>query len=139
MGEIVKFLLLVVILGGTILVVGLLRPLIFERIVPAVLGAHITFTPTAVPVVEPAATVTPQATTAPTLAPDTTPPLPEPTAAPPPSPTAEVITYTVQAGDNLVEIAERFNITVTALRQANPHVTNPNYITVGTVLVIPNP
>jgi LysM repeat protein len=136
MGELVKFLLLVVILVGTILVVGFLRPLIFGRIVPAVLGAHITFTPTAVPVGEPAATVTPQATT---LATPITPTIPAPPTPPPPSPTAELITYTVQPGDNLVDIAQRFGVTIAALRQANPHITNPNYITVGTVLVIPNP
>lgn len=143
-GELVRFFLLIIILGGTIVVVALLRPLIFGKIVPAVLGGNITETPTAVPVTDPAATVTPMVTPADVGA--TPDPGITPTAPPTPtsgtaeaSPTAEVIRYTVQAGDSLVRIAERFGITVEALRQANPGVINPNYIQVGTVLVIPSP
>ncbi len=47
-------------------------------------------------------------------------------------------TYTVQAGDNLTRIAERFNTTVAALAQAN-NITNPNVVVLGQVLIIPAP
>jgi LysM repeat protein len=141
MGEIVKFLLLVIILGGTIVVVALLRPIIFGKIVPAVLGANITITPPGVPVGEPAATVTPMVTIVVTPELGITPTVPAvpPTPTAPVEPTAEEVRYTVQAGDNLVKIAERFGVTVAAIRQANPGITNANYIQVGMVLVIPRP
>jgi LysM repeat protein len=46
-------------------------------------------------------------------------------------------TYTVQPGDNLTEIAQMFNTTVSAILQANPQIVNPNLIYPGEVLVIP--
>lgn len=45
-------------------------------------------------------------------------------------------TYTVQTGDTLFAIAQRFGTTVEALIQAN-NITNPNVIFVGQVLTIP--
>ncbi len=45
-------------------------------------------------------------------------------------------TYTVQPGDWLSTIAERYGVTVEALQQAN-NITNPNLLKVGQVLTIP--
>ncbi len=45
-------------------------------------------------------------------------------------------THTVQAGENLYRISLQYNVTMTALAQAN-NITNPNLIYVGQVLVIP--
>jgi len=45
--------------------------------------------------------------------------------------------YTIQRGDTLATIAHRFGTTVTALMQANPSITNVNYIQAGRRLVIP--
>ena len=45
-------------------------------------------------------------------------------------------TYTVKAGDTLAAIAGKFNVTLTALEQAN-NITDPNKIYVGQVLKIP--
>jgi LysM repeat protein len=61
------------------------------------------------------------------------PPAPPPGGTPPP-PAAG--TYTVQPGDTLSKIAQRFGTTYTAIAQAN-NIANPNYIYVGQVLVIP--
>lgn len=45
--------------------------------------------------------------------------------------------YTVQSGDTLSSIAQRFNTTVSALQRANPNITNTNQITVGQQILIP--
>ncbi|MBP7332579.1 MAG: LysM peptidoglycan-binding domain-containing protein, partial [Firmicutes bacterium] len=45
-------------------------------------------------------------------------------------------TYTVQTGDTLFAIAQRYGVTVEAIVQANS-ITNPNVIFVGQVLTIP--
>jgi LysM domain len=45
--------------------------------------------------------------------------------------------YTVEPGDTLDGIAERFGLTAAALLAANPDITNPNLIDVGQVLNIP--
>lgn len=55
-----------------------------------------------------------------------------------PSPAAEVITYTVQAGDTLAKIAAEFGVTVEAIVEANG-IEDPSLINVGQVLVIPQP
>lgn len=86
-------------------------------------------TPTAVPT--PSATPTPSPT--PTPVPATPVPTPVPTAVPPPPPPQ---TYTVQQGDTLAAIAQRFGTTTTALQQANG-IEDPNQILIGQVLVIP--
>ncbi len=59
------------------------------------------------------------------------PPPPAPTPAPSPGGT-----YTVQPGDTLSRIAQRFGTTYLAIAQAN-NLANPNYIYVGQVLIIP--
>ncbi len=52
-----------------------------------------------------------------------------------PSPTP--FTYTVQTGDTLSEIAERFHVSLDDLQAANPEIS-PNSMSVGTVLKIPS-
>jgi lysozyme len=59
--------------------------------------------------------------------------------APPPAPPpASGKTYTVQSGDTLSAIAAKFGVTLQALEQANPQITNPNLIYVGQVINIPS-
>ena len=58
-----------------------------------------------------------------------------PTATPAPTPTKTTI-YTVQTGDNLSAIADRFGVELDALIAANG-IDDPNLITVGAVLEIP--
>lgn len=68
-------------------------------------------------------------------------PVASPTAAPP-SPTAgpvgAPITYTIQPGDSLSSIAQKFGITVDELVKAN-NIENPNEIFAGQELTIPPP
>ena len=45
--------------------------------------------------------------------------------------------YTVQSGDTMFFIAQRFGVSLQALINANPHITNPNEIFPGDVLCVP--
>jgi LysM repeat protein len=97
--------------------------------------------PTAVPTAAPTAapteapTAAPEPTAAPTAAPTEA---PAPTAAPPPPSTPRK--YTVAAGDTLRSIAEKFNVSVTALLQANKLTPQQaDSLRVGQELVIPAP
>jgi LysM repeat protein len=64
-------------------------------------------------------------------------PAPGATAAPTVAPTAVTgFSYVVQPGDNYYRIARRFGVTVQSILSAN-HVTNPNLLYAGTVLIIP--
>lgn len=91
---------------------------------------------TATPV--PTDTPAPTATPAPTNTPEPT-ATPEPTDTPEPTPTAtpEPQTYTIQSGDTLLSIAQSFGVTVDAILQANPDITNPELIRPGQEIVIP--
>jgi LysM repeat protein len=89
-------------------------------------------------VFEPTATVTASATatTAPTYTPSITLTITE-TAGPSPTATERpVLTYTVEAGDSLFSIAERFDLTIEQLVAANA-VGDCAGLTVGQVLTIP--
>ncbi len=145
--ELIKFGVLVVVLGVIIAGVALSRPFIFDHVIPAVMGANL-----------PPATVesggsdddTPAATPAaesennafiPALTTDQTDNAADAT------PTAEMVetavqatpqpvTHVVQPGETLTKIAQQYNVTVQALLEAN-NLTNANYIQVGQTLVIP--
>jgi LysM repeat protein len=155
-GELLKFGILVIVLLFTVLIIALLRPYIFNTIVPAVLGEG---QPTA-PVVdesdgeaikpdveeteaseaveeseneaadteeESEATDSSAGTTEEAAEPEN--PEDFPTAVPAQS-------HTVQAGENLTTIAQRYGVTVQAIVAAN-NLTNPDRVAVGTVLIIP--
>ena len=77
------------------------------------------------------ATATPGTTETPT-------PSPTPTPAATPTPTPAPQTYTVQPGDTLLAIAERFGITVEDL-QARNQLDDPNSIFAGQKLQLPQP
>lgn len=67
----------------------------------------------------------------------TQPPAPEPPPAPQPANTGGgQPTYSVQSGDTLTAIAQRFSVTVAALVSANS-IGNPDLIHIGQVLIIP--
>lgn len=84
-------------------------------------------TPVAPPVAPPAPTA------APPPAPTTAAPAPTPTTA---APTSSSLTYTIQAGDTLAAIADRFNVSVDDIVSANS-IENPDVISIGQQLTIP--
>lgn len=152
-GELVKFGLLVVVLLFTVLIVALVRPYIFTKIVPAVLGEG----RPAAPLVtgDEAETIKPEATEAAPVEPaeaseeegggvgtveDTAPESTE--AAPEPQnpedfPTAvPTQNHTVQPGETLTAIARQYGVSVQDIVSAN-NITNPDRVAVGTVLIIP--
>lgn len=70
------------------------------------------------------------ATSAPTVAPPTT-------GSVSPSPEASIHPYKIKPGDTLAHIANKFDVTVQAILDANPSIPDPNHIEVGQVIVIP--
>jgi LysM repeat protein len=46
--------------------------------------------------------------------------------------------YVVSPGDTLFKLSQMFRTTVQGLLTANPHITNPNLITIGDVLCVPS-
>jgi LysM repeat protein len=98
------------------------------------------------PIASPTPRPTPTASPSPSLAPSPTAvmtpvPTPAPTEVPtiaptaPPAPPPTQQTYTVQQGDTLAAIAQRFGTTVARLQAANG-IEDPNEIFIGQVLVI---
>lgn len=55
-----------------------------------------------------------------------------------PTPRSETVTYTVQKGDTLRTIGQRFQVTVNDITRVN-ELINPNLIEVGQVLILPPP
>lgn len=130
-GEFLKFIILVIVLAGAVAAVAVARPLIFDGIVPAVLGWD----------------APPGEETPPTLEPTETPTTVDEGVSPatltatstitPVRPTATPRIHVVQPGDNLTKIGERYGVTVDAIMQAN-QMTNPHRIYPGQRLVIPD-
>ena len=146
--EWMKFIVLAVILVGVIIVMALARPLIFNRVVPAVMGEGQLTAPMSVEEpVEKGEEAYPVEASQPTAVPEIkeTPaeePYPvkeEETVAEEEMPTAvSTISHTVQKGDTMLNIARRYDVTVDAIIAAN-NISNPNHIEVGTTLLIPQP
>lgn len=55
-----------------------------------------------------------------------------------PVPTSTPVTYVIQSGDTLSQLAEKFKISQDDLRAANPDLI-PNSMTIGQTILIPNP
>jgi hypothetical protein len=47
--------------------------------------------------------------------------------------------YRIRSGDNLTAVAQRFGVTLAALRTANPEIIDPSLIHVGDLIRIPVP
>lgn len=47
--------------------------------------------------------------------------------------------YCIESGDTLFGLAVRFHTTVDAILEANPQITDPNFIRAGENLTIPQP
>jgi len=127
--EVAKFIILVLILTGAVAAVAVSRPLVFDGIVPAVLGWDAPAVdggpPTREPTETPAAVEESDSPATPTAT----------TTAIPPTATPRI--HVVQPGDNLTKIGERYGVTVDAIMQAN-QMTNPHRIYPGQRLVIPD-
>lgn len=159
-GEWVKFGLLAVVLLATVVIIALLRPYIFNTIIPAVLGEG---QPAAPLVTDDAAaeTIKPEAeeveaTAVPTesdaAGAEETEEAGETVEEEAPAEATETVTepenpadfptavpsrsHTVQAGENLTTIAQQYGVTVEAIVTAN-EITDPDRVTVGTTLIIP--
>jgi len=92
-------------------------------------AVSIVTTPSSVPVAPPTPTAQPPSTTvasAPAATTSTEAPLP-----------AGDLTYTIQSGDTLAAIAERFGVDIQDLIDANSSLENPDVIFPGDVLTIP--
>ncbi|HEY8498352.1 MAG TPA: LysM peptidoglycan-binding domain-containing protein [Limnochordales bacterium] len=62
-----------------------------------------------------------------------------PIARPPAACPPQTFPYTVQPGDSLFFIAQRFGTTVEAILAVNPQIVNPNLIFPGQVICVPRP
>lgn len=147
-GDVIKFLSFVLVIVVVLLVIAAARPLIFEEVVPALMGwgeagetdgvdEELPGVPESTPgqpAAEPEATAVPQETTVPggSSAPVEESRTPESAA----TATTTPQIYQVQAGDNLTRIANRFGVSVEAIVQAN-NLANPNRIAPGDLLLIP--
>lgn len=136
-GEMVKFLILVMVLVGAVFVIALLRPLIFERMVPSVLGWDQELEPPPSPpgITSPAGQDAGE--TQPVIM-TATPPAGENAAGNGGAPLPTPRVHEVQAGETLATIAVRYGISVEALVKTNA-ISNPHRIQAGDVLVIPEP
>ena len=149
--EWVKFGILALILLGTIVVVSLARPFIFEHVVPVIMGEGDSSAPAESEQIAPE---TPVDAAYPAAVEETAPAAAYPaaeqavdsaassvesaypvedvvvaTAVPP-------ISHIVQPGENIIQIAENYQTTVDAIAAAN-NLTNPNHIEAGMTLEIP--
>lgn len=157
-GEMVKFILLVLVSLGVVLVMRVSRPYVFEKLVPSILG------------LDQQQTALPQSVDEPAIPPaeeahdgETEDAYPYPAEADSPPGTADESvnlplieggdgegeqagdapeaaeserTHIVQPGESLINIAQRYGVTAEQLAAAN-NILNPNQITIGQTLQIP--
>ena len=97
-------------------------------------GQVITLTPTPTPEPTPTVAIVALATLPPTVTP--APYTPAPTATPTVTPTP--IFYTIQPGDSLLAVAQKYGVTVAAVQDANG-ILDPRTLQIGQQLVIPMP
>jgi len=142
-GEWARFGVLAAVFFAVVFAIALTRPIIFGRIVPAVLGETGKSAPLST---DPDQTgkETPVPEEATEASPETT-PVPEDTAAPADttaptesSPSAAAIEHVVARGETLTEIAQQYGVTIEAIVEANA-LANPNHVEAGQVLLIPQP
>ena len=153
------------ILFGVVLTIAVLRPLIFDRIVPAVMGDFLPAdvneaAPTEDQAAEEAAAseenddaedaesgenevFIPAASGGNSTAAEETAPVEEAVnetgegeTAVTSEPAPEPVTHTVQRGDNLTKIAQQYGVSVPDIMAAN-NLPNADYISVGQILIIP--
>lgn len=164
--ELIKFLLLIVVMAVTVGVVSWSRPLIFDRIVPAVMGDTDVTTVDGAGEVEEDTAVneenesSAESGTEDAAASDETDAAAadEETAADDSEVSSETVeddsevvednaaetaveeqtTHVVQPGETVFAIARRYNVTVAEIVAAND-LTNPNRVAVGQTLIIPQP
>ena len=150
--DLVKFGVLLLIMAGVILVVSLTRPLIFGRIVPAVLGGEQMTAPLpeagegdalTVPPAEGMDYPAPDSANVPATSCCDAAAYPAPdgsaTTTNTVTPSVEAthfITHTLQPGENLTKLAQLYGVTVDEIIQAN-NLQNPDAVQAGTVLHIP--
>lgn len=132
-GEVIKFLILVVVFLLVILMVAAARPLIFDRVVPAIMGWDGGRDVPADSPTPDGGGVSPAPPTA-TVSPTALPPTATPTATPTPTPTPLI--HEVQSGDTLTEIANRYGVSMEALIDAN-NLSDPDRLAPGDRLIIP--
>ncbi len=123
--------------GATVLVIGAAGAALSTRGFGLLTSATVpTPSPTRAAGGEPTMRVTPAPTPIGTPAATARVPTPSPRATTPTPPSTPHV-YVAQPGDSLSSIAARFGVTTQALMAANG-LTNPNLITIGEVLVIPD-
>jgi LysM repeat protein len=128
--EYIKFGVLVAILLGIVLFVALSQPIVFGRIVPAVLGVDLPRAELVAPEV-----ISPKL---PPVEQEPTVTETEPKIGLGGSEVSEgQIQHTVLVGESLEDIAESYGVSVQEIGAAN-HIVNPLQISAGTVLDIPN-
>lgn len=151
-GEIIKFVILVAVMLITILVVAVTRPFIFGRVVPAVLGeGQVDVTAVDDDTDSPTKAENGEAETPADTAGGDAEEMGEGETAVEDAPAAseketgseagaesETETHVVLAGETVYAIARKYGVDVDAIVEAND-LADPNRVTVGQTLVIPNP
>lgn len=146
-----QFLLLVIVALGVVVAIALLRPFIFNRVVPAILGPSVEETTISLPIIgsegEEDAVDDPGAVeesddedagqSDDTMAEDEALLEEETSEEEAVEETTDLQTHVVQPGQTLNQIARRYGVTVDALIDANK-LANPDVLRIGQEIIIPN-
>jgi LysM repeat protein len=112
---------------------------IFSPARPAPSHSYAPYTPSATPSPSPKRTLTPQPLTPRPPTPTPVAPTSTPVATATPSPSPTFTPYVVKAGDTMVGIAARHEMTLQILLAANPDITDPRQIKARQIILIPPP